>query len=145
MTIRLHNYNWDNVMTVDLLTSIDYYASLNYLLSLSSQDVFYLIYVYLIYWFLNYDWHRHWGEMQYRNMIDYINRPQWMEIFSVYWSPKPATSFLWEPKGIAVSVTRHDLSQVGSVWDRGGEKGVVKVFHLWLLTYLNLIHSWKAY
>ena len=45
-------------------------------------------------------------------------------------SPKPATSGRPPPKGIAVSATRHDLSQVGSVWDRGGEKGVVKVFHL---------------
>ena len=38
-------------------------------------------------------------------------------------SPKPATSGRPPPKGIAVSVTRHDLSQVGSVWDRGGGEG----------------------
>ena len=38
-------------------------------------------------------------------------------------SPKPATSGRPPPKGIAVSATSHDLSQVGSVWDRGGREG----------------------
>ena len=36
MTIRLHN--WDT--TADLLTFIDYYVSLNHLLSLSSKTFF---------------------------------------------------------------------------------------------------------
>ena len=45
-------------------------------------------------------------------------------------SPKSATSGEPPPKGIAVSAPRHDLSQDGSVWGRGGEKGVVKVVHL---------------
>ena len=45
-------------------------------------------------------------------------------------SSRPATSGKPPPKGIAVSAPRHDLSQDGSVWERGGEKGVVKVFHL---------------
>ena len=42
--------------------------------------------------------------------------------------PKPVTSGGPPPKGIAVSATRHDLSQVGSVWERrGGEGGCQSV------------------